>query len=124
MKVLAPVSELSDVVLVEVGDESEGGGEAEDQSSNQSVEDLPVPNVFDPLNLARRKVDPLLVLPDKADLADVDISEENDPDWEESVDAGDEVSVQAMITLITGPPETNLTTNVMKVQDNLMAAPP
>ena len=43
MKVLAPVSELSDVVLVEVGDESEGGGEAEDQSSDQSVEDLPVP---------------------------------------------------------------------------------
>ena len=58
MKVLAPVSELSDVVLVEVGDESEGGGEAEDQSSDQSVEDLPVPDVFDPLNLSRRKVDP------------------------------------------------------------------
>ena len=54
MKVLAPVSELSDVVLVEVGDESEGGGEAEDQSSDQSVEDLPVPDVFDPLNLSRK----------------------------------------------------------------------
>ena len=124
MKVLAPVSELSDVVLVEVGDESEGGGEAEDQSSDQSVEDLPVPHIFDPLNLSRRKVNLLHVLPDKPDLADVDISEENDPDWEESVDAGHEVSVQATITLITGPPETNLTTNVMKVQDNLMAAPP
>ena len=60
MKVCAPVSELSDVVLVEVGDESEGGGEAEDQSSDQSVEDLPVPDIFDPLNLSRRKVDPSL----------------------------------------------------------------
>ena len=77
--------------LIEIRDDCEGGGEAEDEPRDDPVEYCPVLQVLNPLHLTyywQRRT------PGQTNLAYIDVSEEDDAHWEESVNTGYEISVQ------------------------------
>ena len=82
---------LTDIFLIEIWDDCKESGETEDEPRDDPVKYFPVPAVLDPLNLLyywQKRT------PGKTNLANIDVSEEDDAHWEESVNTGDEVSVR------------------------------